>query len=124
MAQWRIKNGEEIIGPFSGTELLARVRRGEVAPETLVQKGDSRWVAAEEINGLFEAIGQKALEYHCPECREVVHKPPTHCEVCGAFVERAEMVRFTIRSAEQKPVPLDGKSFWQKLGDTWKRWTE
>ncbi len=124
MAQWRIKSGEEIVGPFSGAELLEKVRRGEVTPQTLLQKGDSQWVAAEEVNGLFEAIGQKALEYHCPECREEIHKPPTHCEACGAFVERAETQRLAVRPAEPQPAPVAGKPLWRKVAEAWKKWLQ
>jgi hypothetical protein len=134
MAEWHFKQGDEVVGPISGSELLARVRQGEIQPETLLRKGDSSWVPAEEVNGLFEAIGQKALEYHCPECHEVIHKPPTHCEYCGAYVQEAETQRFPVRptatvskgSGDRGSVPdtAGGGSWWRKLSDAWRRWTE
>ena len=126
MADWHIKIGDEVIGPVSSAELLAKVRLGEVTPNTLLQKGNSQWVAAEEVNGLFEAIGQTALEYHCPQCREEIHKPPIHCDFCGTFVERAEMQRFPVKPVrtEQDQSTRDLKSFWGNFSQVWKRWTE
>jgi hypothetical protein len=130
MTDWHIKIGDEVIGPVSGSELLKMVRSGEVTPETPLQKGDSRWVLAEEVNGLFEAIGQKAIQYYCPDCGDKIHRPPTHCEYCGRFVERAAVERLPVRAVPEPPKARTGgkggsdngsaTSFWQRLVATWK----
>lgn len=79
---WYYDAQGQIIGPLSGQELLDRVRAGEVTVETLVKKGDSQWVKAGDVNGLFEAAFRRQTYYQCPYCGAEVDKPPTVCLGC------------------------------------------
>jgi hypothetical protein len=80
--EWFYQQNGEIVGPLTAAELLAGIRKGRIQPDSLLRKDDSQWVAAAEVNGLFEAADRDLVRYYCPYCRARVHKPPTRCVEC------------------------------------------
>jgi len=48
------------LGPLTAAELIQMVRRHQVTPEDLVRRGDSHWVPAYQVQGLFEAAARPA----------------------------------------------------------------
>lgn len=124
MSDWYVRQHDEVLGPFTSGELLAMVRSGQVTPDTPLQKGDSQWVLAEQVNGLFEAVGQQAVRYHCPSCGEEIHRPPTHCEYCAAYVERAMLERLPVKPRETdnhhaRAADQPRLSWWGRLAKAW-----
>jgi hypothetical protein len=51
---WYLKLQGKMLGPFSSSELLEKVKRREITAETPVRKDDSKWITAREVNGLFD----------------------------------------------------------------------
>ncbi|MDP6443428.1 MAG: GYF domain-containing protein [Pirellulaceae bacterium] len=92
MSDWyyQITTGE--VGPLSSSELLDAIRGGAVIPATPIRKGDSQWVDAESVNGLFEAV-HKLRIYYCPYCQARCEKPPTTCRSCHRWFEISEKFR-------------------------------
>jgi hypothetical protein len=88
---WFIQTGEEHedLGPYRPSELLQKVRAGEVTPETMLRKGDSAWFVAGEVGGLFEAAMRPTIEYFCPQCETAVPTPPVVCHKCGREIHPA-----------------------------------
>ena len=84
--EWFYQRAGQTIGPLSPKELLAKVRDGEVLPQTLVKKDDSQWVEASEVGGLTEAATKDRV-YHCPFCGGNIRKPPVTCRQCTRWVD-------------------------------------
>lgn len=91
MADWFIQNDNEVgeTGPLTPSELLQRVRAGQVTEQTRLRKDDSAWFAAAEVGGLFEAASRPKVEYVCPNCDRVIAKPPTVCRHCAGDIHHA-----------------------------------
>ncbi|GIW94153.1 MAG: hypothetical protein KatS3mg110_2194 [Pirellulaceae bacterium] len=104
---WYVDLEGTVLGPISAHELLDRVRQGEVTADTPVRKGDSQWVKAGEVNGLFEAAFRRAFAYRCPYCGAEVDKPPTVCLGCDreitAVYRVSEQPRVERRAASSSP---------------------
>jgi hypothetical protein len=79
---WYFDAGGTIEGPLTPAELLERVRSGQIIDNTMVKKGDSQWVMAADVTGLFEAAFRRQFYYKCPYCGAEVDKPPTVCLGC------------------------------------------
>jgi hypothetical protein len=92
-----------VIGPLTSAQLLQKVRKGEIAGNTLVRKDDSQWVNAEDVNGLFEAAHRDRTHYKCPYCGAQVDKPPTVCLECDR--EITAVYRIRERDSESAPAP-------------------
>lgn len=52
--KWYFSYMGKTIGPLTPSELIERVRLGEVTESTLLKKGQSKWFPAGQVNGLFE----------------------------------------------------------------------
>ncbi len=52
---WYLKLQGKMVGPFSSSELLEKVKRREITAETPVRKDDSKWITARDVSGLFDA---------------------------------------------------------------------
>ncbi|MFG0261675.1 MAG: DUF4339 domain-containing protein [Novipirellula sp. JB048] len=91
VAEWYIQqlDASEDIGPLRPSELLMKVRAGDVKPDTLIRKDDSAWFVAAEVGGLFEAAMRPTIEHFCPQCERPVSEPPVHCAHCGCEVHKA-----------------------------------
>ena len=91
VTSWYIHSGEDFedLGPYHPSELLQKVRAGEVTPETKLRKGDSAWFVAGEVGGLFEAAMRPTIEYFCPQCETAVSTPPVVCPTCGREIHQA-----------------------------------
>ena len=91
VTNWFIQTDEELedLGPYRPSELLNKVRAGEVTRETMVRKDDSAWFAAGEVGGLFEAAMRPTIEYFCPQCETSVSEPPVVCHKCGREIRQA-----------------------------------
>ena len=91
MTNWFIQTDDDVeaLGPYRPSELLQKVRDGEVTRETMLRKDDSAWFAAGEVGGLFEAAMRPTIEYFCPQCEYPVNEPPCVCEQCGREIIKA-----------------------------------
>lgn len=87
--EWFYQQGGQTIGPLSPKELLAKVREGEVLPQTLVKKDDSQWVEASAVGGLAEAATKDRI-YQCPYCGGAINRPPATCSHCTRWVDYTE----------------------------------
>lgn len=87
--KWFYQRGGQTIGPLSPKELLAKVKDGEVLPQTLVRKDDSQWVEASEVGGLTEAATKDRV-FHCPFCHSRIQRPPVTCTTCTRWVDFTE----------------------------------
>ncbi len=97
MAQWFIYVSDyEVLGPLTPSELLNKVRRGEVVAETPLRKDDSAWFRAKDVGGLFDAATKPTIVWRCPGCHSKLSSaPPCVCMQCGrelvvALQERTE----------------------------------
>ncbi len=89
MAQWFIQSADDVLGPFSPSEVLEKVRRGTVTPETRLRKDGSAWFPAAEIGGLFEAAAKPTIRFICPGCGGTIKQPPCNCPHCDREVQMA-----------------------------------
>jgi hypothetical protein len=99
MAQWFIQSAADVLGPFTPGELLEKVRRGLVTPQTQLRKDDSAWFPAAEIGGLFEAATKPTIRFVCPGCGGTIKQPPCACPHCSREVEvaRREVIQNRIQ---------------------------
>ncbi len=88
MAEWYVKEKGKTVGPITNAQLAERVRSGAVTPETPVSKGNSRWVRAGAVDGLFKEEGP-SFHYVCPYCGHAVNPPPTRCDGCNRSLSSA-----------------------------------
>ncbi len=95
------------LGPLRPSELLDRVRAGEVTRETMLRMDDGKWFAAGSVGGLFEAAMRPTIEYICPQCEAQIGEPPVACSKCGCDVQQAvtRITENTIVTAEHGPHP-------------------
>ncbi len=93
MTDWFVQqsDGGGDLGPLRPSELLDKVRTGEVTRKTMVRKNDSAWFVASQVGGLFEAAMRPTIEYFCPQCQVEVSEPPTVCGQCGREIHQAIM---------------------------------
>ncbi|TWU50925.1 hypothetical protein Poly51_42180 [Rubripirellula tenax] len=120
MTNWFVQNRdkkEEDVGPLRPSELLERVRKGEVTQETMVRKDDSPWFQASQVGGLFEAARRPTIEYFCPQCETEVSEPPVLCSNCGLDVHQA-ITRITENSIGNQA----DRSFSSQAGKSVKNW--
>ena len=114
MAEWFIEQPEvaEEIGPLHPSELLEKVRSGEVRPETRVRKDDSAWFEASAVGGLFEAAMRPTIEYFCPNCRSPIEEPPCLCATCNNKVRQGftRITENTIQGSQNGSSPTPGHS--------------
>jgi hypothetical protein len=89
VTSWFIKSDDEDLGPYRPSELLQKVRSGEVTRQTQLRKDDSAWFLAGDVGGLFEAALRPTIEYFCPQCETPVSEPPVTCSQCGRELHRA-----------------------------------
>lgn len=91
MTNWFVQQDgtREDLGPLRPSELLEKVRRGEVTRSSRVRKDDSAWFSADQVGGLFEAAMRPTIEYFCPHCKVEISEPPTVCNRCGSDVQKA-----------------------------------
>src|SRR4051794_6877839 len=56
--RWFLARDGQTIGPFSSADLKAQAAAGELGPEEIVLlEGETRWVKASTLKGLFPAAG-------------------------------------------------------------------
>ncbi|EMI17748.1 hypothetical protein RMSM_05326 [Rhodopirellula maiorica SM1] len=107
MAEWYIQqlNAPEDLGPLRPSDLLKKVRSGDVKPDTLIRKDDSAWFHASEVGGLFEAAMRPTIEYFCPQCNHPVTEPPVMCSHCGREIRKArtQITENTISNGTRLP---------------------
>lgn len=91
VTSWFIQTDDnrEDVGPLRPSDLLQKVRAGEVTRETLLRKDDSAWFLAGTVGGLFEAAMRPTIEYFCPQCETSVGEPPVVCHYCGREIRQA-----------------------------------
>lgn len=56
--KWYFSYMGKTVGPLEPTELVERVRLGEITESTLLKKNKSKWFPARQVNGLFETAFQ------------------------------------------------------------------
>lgn len=114
MTQWFVQSGEEARGPFTPSQVLDLVRRGQIVPTTKLRKDDSAWFVASEIGGLFEAAVKPTVRFRCPVCGSEVKQPPCSCPQCGRDIDmaRREVIQHRIEVAApgDKPPTAPGNS--------------
>ncbi len=90
MTVWYWKDDEQVEhGPFGPDKLLHLIREGSIQKQSLIRKDNSKWVAASEINGLWESAAKPYKIYLCAECGTQIDRPPTKCSKCERRVEKA-----------------------------------
>ena len=81
--EWYYQIMNDVVGPLTSSQLVDRVRSGQVKEDTLIRKDDSQWVPARQVNGLLEAVSQNQTQRICPYCGHIVDNPPTTCRGCN-----------------------------------------
>lgn len=81
--EWYYQIMNDTIGPLTSSQLLAKVRSGQVKEDTLIRKDDSQWVPARLVNGLLDAAQHDHVQRVCPYCGHTVEHPPTTCSGCN-----------------------------------------
>lgn len=81
--EWYYQIMNDVVGPLTSSQLVARVRSGQVKEDTLIRKDDSQWVPARQVNGLLEAVNHNQTQRICPYCGGKVDNPPTICRGCN-----------------------------------------
>ena len=92
MAEWFCDIMGEVVGPLKSSELVQKVRTGEVTFDTKVRKDDSQWVPAGEVNGLLDAAMKDDSRRACPYCGTTVQELPTTCSGCDRYITRSVTV--------------------------------
>jgi hypothetical protein len=100
--EWYYQLMNEIVGPLSPSELIEKIRAGQVKEDTLIRKDDSQWVSASEVNGLFEAAQRKDTRLICPYCGHDVDRPPTTCKHCNRQLVMSVSSRLTGKGSQKK----------------------
>lgn len=104
MAVWYCEVNGAQEGPLSSSQLIAKIREGEVDKDTPVRKDDSQWVAAIEINGLFAAASKPIMRKLCPYCEALIQSsPPCECPGCSRQIHRV------VNRSEPSPVLANGE---------------
>jgi len=106
VSQWYYRTSSGEVGPLRASELLEHVASGRIQPHTLVRKGDSQWVEAAQVDGLFDAAATGGTSFQCPFCGHPIERPPTRCAQCQRLVETA--YRKHNRKATQEQVEAAG----------------
>ena len=87
--KWYYQTMGAQVGPLTSGEFLGKVRAGEVTANTLVRKGDSQWVEAADVGGLFEEAVKPIVTKYCPYCdAQIREKPPCVCPSCERLLHR------------------------------------
>lgn len=81
--EWYYQIMNDVVGPLTSSQLVDRVRSGQVKEDTLIRKDDSQWVPARQVNGLLDASNQNQSQRICPYCGQNVDNPPTTCHGCN-----------------------------------------
>ena len=68
--QWYFNVMGKVFGPVSSSDLLERVRCGDITGATPVRKNNSKWFPAKEVGGLFEAAFKDRPEYQTQPTEE------------------------------------------------------
>ncbi len=119
MTQWFIQvndEDEQELGPFRPSELLKKVRDGEVTPETVLRKDNSAWFSASEVGGLFEAAMRPTIQYFCPQCDTEVGEPPVVCAYCGREIYKA------VTKITENTISDGRQSLSEQAGNSVKKW--
>ena len=106
MAKWYYRTAEGEVGPLRPSELREHVAAGKIQPQTLIRKGDSHWVEAAQVGGLFEAAARGGSHFQCPFCGHEIDPPPTRCAHCGRPVETAYQRGPTETGREEDPAVI------------------
>jgi len=85
--QWYYKIKGKVNGPISSSEIIKKIKARQILPMTQLRKGDSQWVVAQSVTGLFEKAGVWTGEHKCPYCGNTITTPPTNCENCQRKIE-------------------------------------
>jgi hypothetical protein len=101
--EWYYQLMNEIVGPLSPSELIEKIRAGQVKEDTLIRKDDSQWVSASQVGGLFEAAQRKETRLICPYCGHDVDRPPTTCKSCNRQLVMSVSSRLTSKGSHKKP---------------------
>ena len=101
--EWYYQLMNEIVGPLSPSELVEKIRAGQVKEDTLIRKDDSQWVSASQVGGLFEAAQRKESRLICPYCGHDVDRPPTTCKQCNRQLVMSVSSRLTSKGSHKKP---------------------
>lgn len=104
MAQWFFQVMGEVVGPLKSAQLLDKIRAGEIVAETQIRKDDSQWVPAGEVGGLFDAANRVPKKRICPYCSHEVDLPPTTCNGCNRWINRALLISTGPTATESAPV--------------------
>ncbi len=100
--EWYYQFMNDTVGPLSPSELLDKVRTGQVKEDTLIRKDDSQWVSASQVNGLFDAAHRSDSRRVCPYCGHDVDRPPTTCPQCNRQLVLSVSSRMTSKGALKK----------------------
>lgn len=119
MTSWFIQTDDDRddLGPFRPSELLQKVRAGEVKRDTKLRKDNSAWFSAGEVGGLFEAAMRPTIEYFCPQCKKRVSAPPVVCNYCGREIHQA-----VTRITENTIADPDDKRHNEQAGRSVQNW--
>jgi len=114
MTKWFVQSGEEERGPYTPSQVLDMVRKGQILQTTKLRKDNSAWFVAAEIGGLFEAAVKPTIRFRCPVCGAEVKQPPCSCPQCGRDLDmaRREVIQNRIEAAApaDKPATAPGAS--------------
>ena len=120
MTNWFIQSDhdQEDLGPFRPSELLQKVRAGEVTRDTKLRKDDSAWFDAGEVGGLFEAAMRPTIEYFCPQCK---HARQRTTQSSAAIVDYEIQVAIT-KITENSILSPDERSVTEQAGQSVQNW--
>ncbi len=99
---WFVKFGSDVHGPMTSAQLRMLARKGVIKPGLPVRRGQSKWVAASQVRGLF---GPSTNE-RTTELRKPATPPPE------AAKPAPEPIAPTTPDAAPEPPPV----LWQSLG--------
>ena len=78
-SEWFYREGSQVVGPISGTDLRQLARSCQITPETLVRKGaDGPWIGASKVVGLIDRPAEAPVRHPRPRVRsrpEVPRRP-------------------------------------------------
>lgn len=90
MSEWYYRiDGKSEAGPVGSSKLVELIRAGTIRSDTEIRKGNSKWLRACEVNGLWDAAILPSVLFRCPYCDATIPKPPINCVKCGKHIEKA-----------------------------------
>lgn len=108
MADWYVQFPEKVVGPIPDAELKLFASLGQINQDTLLHRGDRKWVKAGKVKGLFTQMTTYSKTKVSTEVKKVTaivepptpYSPPIKVEVKQADIAESPKQSYPVRSEQ------------------------